>query len=432
VAAGLGTGLVAAGRRQGRRGRRGSGRNEAGGHPNAFGSGGWVHPRVPALAGRPGHPFGTRGSAQGHPQRDRAGGKARGSGCCGPVGSGLCPPSMAVPPRGPRPRRHFPFPTQPFRELQNLPFLFSPVSVAGGDEGEPLGTQPRRRAPWGLSTPSPGRHVGAMKPPTRASPHGRGPEASGMMRGTRGRRGVGMSSTQRGPGLGGGRGGDLEGEAGTAMGGPRGKQRTPFPTREGTRAAMAAAAASAPGVGDGGGWWWDTRVCVPWPPPAPFAPARGPPPDPDPFQPGQRLPLRHLPPTRERGGAVRGGSRPGAGPRRRHPGQHPCQSLGEQHLLLGWGGRACPPPCLSFPTRAGRPWPGSAAVDRLPVPPQIAWGPTAEKTSECAFKKKSQEVRPHRGGFGGWEVSPRAAQPPPLLFPLRRPSASTSSGSWWP
>lgn len=35
-----------------------------------------------------------------------------------------------------------------------------------------------------------------------------------------------------------------------------------------------------------------------------------------------------------------------------------------------------------------------------PFPLQIMWGPTAEKISECAFKKKSQEVRKHRGGEG--------------------------------
>lgn len=51
---------------------------------------------------------------------------------------------------------------------------------------------------------------------------------------------------------------------------------------------------------------------------------------------------------------------------------------------------------------------GWAAVAQLhiygpsPFPSQITWGPTAEKTSECAFKKKSQEVTRHRLG-GRWE-----------------------------
>lgn len=123
--------------------------------------------------------------------------------------------------------------------------------------------------------------------------------------------------------------------------------------------------------------------------------ARRPPEDPDPLQPGERLPLRHLPPGRGRGGAVRGGSGQGAGAGRGRPGHHPCQSFGEQKgggvpppqkpcrasvslLRLGNRGRA---PCLR----------GSSGPSQFP--PQITWGPTAEKTSECAFKKKSREVR---------------------------------------
>lgn len=57
---------------------------------------------------------------------------------------------------------------------------------------------------------------------------------------------------------------------------------------------------------------------------------------------------------------------------------------GERGLGRGGG----PPLGFSFPAGAG--------LNRLgtsPFPLQIMWGPTAEKTSECAFKKKSQEVR---------------------------------------
>uniref|UniRef100_A0A8C3PMS4 Sema domain-containing protein n=1 Tax=Calidris pygmaea TaxID=425635 RepID=A0A8C3PMS4_9CHAR len=126
----------------------------------------------------------------------------------------------------------------------------------------------------------------------------------------------------------------------------------------------------------------------------PFAPARGPPPDPDPLQPGQRLPLRHLPPARERGGAVRGGAGPGAGPRRRHPRQHPCQSLGEQQPLLGSLGEmgGIPSAVPQFPRSGWAVVAGLSSCGRSPFPPQITWGPTAEKTSECTFKKKSQET----------------------------------------
>lgn len=60
-----------------------------------------------------------------------------------------------------------------------------------------------------------------------------------------------------------------------------------------------------------------------------------------------------------------------------------------------WGGRGGGALCCASvsPLRLGSCGPS-------PFPSQIMWGPTAEKTSECAFKKKSQEVRQHRGGTG--------------------------------
>lgn len=85
---------------------------------------------------------------------------------------------------------------------------------------------------------------------------------------------------------------------------------------------------------------------------------------------------------------------------------HAKASVSSHHF---WGGGR-PPLCFSFPTGAGPNSPGTS-----PFSLQIIWGPTAEKTSECAFKKKSQEVRWPCGG-SGVPQSYWGAHHPTLLF----------------
>lgn len=66
--------------------------------------------------------------------------------------------------------------------------------------------------------------------------------------------------------------------------------------------------------------------------------------------------------------------------------------------------------CFSFHNRVGLNSPGTFSF-----PLQIMWGPTEEKTSECAFKKKSQEVRWPCGGSGVPQSCWSAQHP--TLFP---------------
>lgn len=149
--------------------------------------------------------------------------------------SGLYPPSRAVPPRGPCPCRHFPFPTQPFRELQKLLFLF-PCFGAWRGQSRSLRPPAMLEGTVGAHNPHRGRHPGVVNPPNGASPRGRDPRAAraelaareGKMRpfltGRQSSTGSGgdawalqlgdLQLLQRDPeGTGGRGGGDLEGEA---------------------------------------------------------------------------------------------------------------------------------------------------------------------------------------------------------------------------
>lgn len=88
---------------------------------------------------------------------------------------------------------------------------------------------------------------------------------------------------------------------------------------------------------------------------------------------------------------------------------HAKASVSSHHF---WGvGRGGTSTVFQFPYGAGLNSPGTSSF-----PLQLMWGPTAEKTSECAFKKKSQEVRWPCGG-SGVPQSHWGAQHPTLLFP---------------
>lgn len=180
--------MVAAGRRKGRRGRSGGRCDEAGWHPNAFGSGSRAHPGVPPPAEQFWHPPGTPGICSGLPWVEGKAASSAGQGtmscpCVQPNGGwqskgfggavGWWRPGgreRSVPPW--QRRAHPPAPARtatspsPCSRSENckISLFFFPIPVAGGGQTRSLrpsavleGTvgacNPPGLASWGAASP---------------------------------------------------------------------------------------------------------------------------------------------------------------------------------------------------------------------------------------------------------------------------------------